>query len=257
MTQADDYPAAVARELAARGSGFLRNVIREEGVTCDVCGTPVNVGWRDCRPCQLRRSMVGIADLVAPLAYCIEGEQSYEVFRGYKDSRYPAVRERHMEVIERMLFLAFISHRRCIVRRIGQNIDHYMAVPSLRGRTGIHPFAQLMAYAGLTQHSPQLAAAPGPKSDDRITSANQFVLSTDVDFSGKHVLIIDDTWTTGSHTQSAALTLRKHRASYVSVMTMARYLRPSFANNAAFIKNRLNGRDYDPNICPVTGGNCP
>lgn len=257
MTEADDYLTTVAKELAARGGGFLRNVIREEGITCDVCGTPVSTGWRDCRACQLRRSIVGTADLVAPLAYCIEGEQSYEVFRGYKDSRYPAVREKHMEVIERMLFLAFVLHRRCIVRQMGQNIDYYVAVPSLRGRPGIHPFAQVMADAGLTQDSPQLVAAPDAKSDERITSADQFVLPSGTDLSGTHVLIIDDTWTTGSHTQSAALTLRNHGASVVSVMTMARYLRPSFANNAAFIKNRLHGRDYNPNICPVTGAECP
>lgn len=87
-----------------------------------------------------------------------------------------------MEVIERMLFLAFVLHRRCIVRQMGQNIDYYVAVPSLRGRPGIHPFAQVMADAGLTQDSPQLVAAPDAKSDERITSADQFVLPSGTDY---------------------------------------------------------------------------
>ena len=37
---------------------------------------------------------------------------------------------------------------------------------------------------------------------------------------------------------------------------MSRYLRPTYANNAEFMRTRLQ-RDYDPTVCPVTGGDCP
>jgi orotate phosphoribosyltransferase len=71
-----------------------------------------------------------------------------------------------------------------------------------------------------------------------------------------HVMILDDTWTTGSRTQSAALALRRYGARYVTVMVISRYLRPRFDNNAEFITARLRP-DYSPDICPVTGGDCP
>lgn len=63
--------------------------------------------------------------------------------------------------------------------------------------------------------------------------------------------------TRGSNTQSAALALRRHGAKYVSVMVMGRVLAPGYMNNAAFIRERLYGRDYDPYMCPVTGSDCP
>ena len=139
---------------------------------------------------------------------------------------------------------------------IGAKIDRYLAVPSLSGRSGRHPFMQRTNDLGLTHESPRLVAAVGTTSA-RILSADQFALfPQDLDLSGKHVLILDDTWTQGSRTQSAALTLLRHGARYVSVMVMSRYLRPSYGNNAEFIRTRLR-RDYDPAICPVTGGDCP
>ena len=67
------------------------------------------------------------------------------------------------------------------------------------------------------------------------------------------MLLLDDTWTSGSRTQSAALTLRRCGAAYVSVLVIGRYLKPG--PNAEFIKTRLHG-DYDPYRCPVTGGGC-
>ena len=68
--------------------------------------------------------------------------------------------------------------------------------------------------------------------------------------------VLDDTWTTGSRSLSAALALHDAGADHVSVMVVGRWLSPTFVNNAEFIKTRLQ-RDYDPRICPVTGGDCP
>lgn len=256
MTAEDELYAEVAGELAGAAGGYLRNVIREPHVTCSVCGTPVQPEYSHCYVCNQHRSTAGIADLVVPLTYSIEGQQSYQVFRGYKDHPTAAVRAKHTWIIERLLFLGFVHHKRCIDRRVGAKVDRYLGIPSLSGRNGPHPFMQRTNELGLTHESPRLIAAPGATSA-RILSADQFALvPQDLDLSGRHVLIFDDTWTQGSRTQSAALQLRRHGAKHVSVMVMSRYLRPSYGNNAEFIRTRL-GRDYDPTICPVTGGDCP
>ncbi|MBB3606353.1 putative amidophosphoribosyltransferase [Mycolicibacterium sp. BK556] len=53
-----------------------------------------------------------------------------------------------------------------------------------------------------------MAAAPHA-TEDRIVTDEQFVLCPPIDLTGQHALILDDTWTTGSRAQSAALTLRR------------------------------------------------
>jgi hypothetical protein len=200
-----------------------------------------------------------VADLVVPLVYSIMAQQSYEVFRSYKDSLSAETREDHAWVVARLFYLGVKLHRPCIAKRLGQNIDRYLTVPSLRGRPGPHPFSQMVIDTGLIDAgAPRLVAAPTAKSDDRRVSGDQFLMTPgDVDMTGEHVLILDDSWTTGSHTQSASLTLRGRGTKYVSVMVTSRVLRPGYADNASFIKNRLHGRDYDSRICPVTGGDCP
>jgi predicted amidophosphoribosyltransferase len=68
--------------------------------------------------------------------------------------------------------------------------------------------------------------------------------------------VIDDTWTTGGHAQSAALALRVAGATRVSVLVVARWLKEDYGDNKQFIDD-LRGRDYDPSICPWTGAKCP
>ena len=69
------------------------------------------------------------------------------------------------------------------------------------------------------------------------------------------MLVLDDTWTTGSNAQSAALTLRRAGAAAVSVMVVGRWLNPRFGATARFVAGLQ--REYNPDLCPVTGGLCP
>jgi hypothetical protein len=52
------------------------------------------------------------------------------------------------------------------------------------------------------------------------------------------------------------LAVRRAGAAAVSVMVVGRWLSPDRRGTADFIATRLR-RDYDPNICPLTGGDCP
>ena len=73
---------------------------------------------------------------------------------------------------------------------------------------------------------------------------------------GKHVLVIDDVWTTGCNAQSAALMLRRAGAAAVTVMVVGRWLNPCYGANAEFIGVRLK-QNFDVRVCPVTGNQCP
>jgi orotate phosphoribosyltransferase len=71
-----------------------------------------------------------------------------------------------------------------------------------------------------------------------------------------HVLLIDDTWTTGGHAQSAVLSLREAGATRVSVLVVARWLKADYADNKQFIAD-MRTRDFSTRICPWTGEGCP
>jgi hypothetical protein len=241
--------------LVRQAGGYLRNVIREPFITCAVCGTPVD-GYQRCYRCSQHRMTVGVADLVAPLTYGIERTQSAILLRHYKDDVSAEARARHSRLIRRLLYLGIMKHQKCIEQRVGKPASVRVTVPSRNRRPGVHPFTAI-AQAMKAIDDDQLALAPARGAiNDRVVSASQFEIVPKRSLSGQHILVLDDTWTTGSNTQSAALTLRQAGAEHVSVMVVGRWLSQTFGKNAEFIKTRLR-RDYDPGICPVTGGDCP
>lgn len=70
------------------------------------------------------------------------------------------------------------------------------------------------------------------------------------------MLLLDDTWATGGHAQSAALGLRSAGAAHISLLVAARWIKTDYGDNAVFLRS-LADRDYDPEVCPWTGGGCP
>lgn len=248
-------PAAeVRRALVASAGGYLRNVLRRPGVTCAVCAAPVD-GFVRCWRCEQHRRNAGLADLVVPLTYAIGGTQSATLLWHYKDDPVRKVRDRHSLLINWLLFLGISEHQRCIGVVAGMPVSVRVAIPSMSGRSGVHPFTALARRMNAVTESPALVPAPGATCD-RVVSAGKFVLEPAVRLTGKHVLILDDTWTTGSNAQSAALTLRAAGAERVSVMVVGRWLSVRYGNTGRFISEHLEN-DFDPGICPVTGGNCP
>jgi hypothetical protein len=86
--------------------------------------------------------------------------------------------------------------------------------------------------------------------------ADKFALEPAGAAEGKHVLVLDDVWTTGANAQSAALALRRAGACAVSVVVAGRWLSPDHPLTAPFVAASLTG-EYDLSVCPVTGGRCP
>jgi hypothetical protein len=251
----DDDTAAVAQQLVRRAGGYLRNPIRESGATCGVCTTPVD-GFDRCFVCQSAYDATpGLADLVIPLTYGIAGAQSGFLLRAYKDNPDARVRQQQGRVINWLLYLAILVHEGCIGRGVGVEVSRRLAVPSIRGRVGVHPFDVIARQMNATRESSRLAVSQVDMGE-RIVSVDSFALDPETDLAGQHVLILDDTWTTGASAQSAVLAARRAGAAAVSVLVVGRWLRPEFGHNAQFIKKRL-ARDYDPWICPVTGAECP
>jgi hypothetical protein len=238
-------------EAAAVPLGFLGNVVREPMRTCRVCAAPVD-GYELCWRCRDHQRISGLADVVAPLAYAIDGTESAAVLRNYKNHPLRCERERCGSIVGELLRLGTSLHERCLDAVVGLPVSARVVIPSLTSRIGTHPMISIAESLGLIGDvvlRPALDARC-----DRVVDPEKFTVDGAV--AGRHVLVLDDVWTTGSNAQSATLALRRAGAAAVSVVVIARWLTARHPLSAKFVCERL-GEDYNPLACPVTGHRCP
>jgi hypothetical protein len=244
-------PEAAARlsaALVAQAGGYLHNTVRQELVTCAVCATPVT-GFRLCYQCQRRRGRAGLADATGFLSYAVAGRQSGYVMQGYKAR--PPVPE-HRTIVTLLVLLGLARHAGCAGRN-GSLVTHWATVPSLPAQPGEHALHAIVSR--LAPGREVVLAAAEDVEYARDLDPGHFRAAAPLP-AGAHVLVVDDTWARGGHAQSAVLALRAAGAARVSVLVAARWINEEYGGNAAFIRG-LAGRDYDPAICPWTGGDCP
>jgi hypothetical protein len=94
------------------------------------------------------------------------------------------------------------------------------------------------------------------RPNDHEDSARAFNAShfTVLPMAGTHVLLLDDTWTTGGHLQSASAALKAAGVRQVTGLAIARWLDPSWHTTRSFIDELIE--DFDPKLCPYTGAPC-
>jgi hypothetical protein len=172
----------------------------------------------------------------------------------YKDLEAPV---KHNQTLLSVLLLAALDlHGGCIEHRLGQDLDAWAFVPSIRtDRTGIHPLHVVAKRAGVTLPEIELVAGERADSERRSTSTDRFTIAAHSQVSDRHVLLIEDTWTSGGNAQSAALTLRAGGAASVTIVALARWLKPEEQRTGEFVTSRLT-RDYDPRVCPLSDPDC-
>ena len=234
--------------LVLSAGGYLRNPIREPDETCKVCTTPVD-GWSRCYVCS-RVTSPDVADATAFLTYAVRDKQSGYVMRGYKAPR--PVKE-HVEIVAMMVWLALSMHQDCPAKLGRMPVTHWATVPSLPAKDGEHQLHHIVTSIGLGAEATLRAAADARYPRD--VNPDHFMADNDLG-DRSHVLLIDDTWASGGHAQSAAIALHRAGAARVSLLVVARWVNENFGDNAKFLRG-LTGRDYDPAICPWTGGGCP
>jgi hypothetical protein len=235
--------------LVTEAGGYLNNTVLQSGLTCRTCRTPVTGGWPRCYPCneQLRQFSSGLADHTAFLTYAIEGAQSAFTMYRYKDET-PS--ETPHRIVTLLTLTGLLLHTECLNRVAGLPVTAWVAVPSLRGRLNTHPLRNILAPFTPGQEIP---ATPRITTGSRNTDAGLFHMPRLP--SGSHVLVIDDTWASGSHAQSMALSARAAGAERISVLIVARWIKPEFAENRRFITEHLN-KLYDPRVCPWDTSAC-
>jgi hypothetical protein len=192
------------------------------------------------------------SDATAFLVYAMRGQQSHFVLRTYKAS-WP-VRELR-RIIALLCQVGLTLHARCVGRILGVPVTHWATVPSLPAKAVEHPLHEIVNSITSGRREVRITASSRLSGSPRQLNAEHFQVSMPIP-ADSHVLLIDDTRTTGGHAQSATMALRAAGVKVVSVLALARFLKDDFADNAEFIRNRLT-RDYDPFQCPWTGDSCP
>lgn len=102
-----------------------------------------------------------------------------------------------------------------------------VAVPSTSGRTA-HPLRKLVAgtVEGTDQNHADLLTVARTDLGQREHSADRYKATRQL--RGRNLLVIDDTWTTGAHAQSASAALKTAGAAGVAVLTIGRWFNPDF-----------------------------
>ncbi|MEV0275064.1 hypothetical protein AB0I22_01570 [Streptomyces sp. NPDC050610] len=256
-----DGRAARSAEIIARTrftDHFLAPVRAARGI-CAVCAGPLADGGALCSACAAHRRQAQelgaeTADRAVFVAYSVAGSQSDWDMHRYKAASPGPANPSWMRTAGLAAHFG-VMHRACLdAGRFGP-VDAFAVVPSLGGRPTPHPLETLAAYLLPRLPAVALSAAAGDRGDSdqrRVFQHDFFAVSDHEAVCGRHIVLVDDTWVTGSHLQSAAAALRQAGAVRVTGLILARRLRPDWGTNADFISERLV-RPYDVAVCPVGG----
>lgn len=233
------------RFLVAYGGGYLRNTRWASDYTCDYCtGIPGNPDFQNCYQCGNDYAYRDeTSDLRGFVSYGWDNSQSATVMYGYKDALGNRQAQR---VVNVMLFYALHEHFGCTAHPQYGQPSMWATVPSLRQRP--HPPVLHSMTASLLRNMPeaQMVASADVRSPRSLRPENFTVISP---VTAMHILLIDDTWTTGGHAESAAAALKRAGAARVTLLVLARWLDPRRGNTEEFIRTELT-QDFDPDLCP-------
>jgi hypothetical protein len=209
-------------------------------------------------PVRSHDAIPGLPDAHGFMTYASRAEpiqQSGWVMRQYKDPIPIPSAERTVRLLTA---LAVRGHRHCPSQLVGVPLTAWAYVPSLPVRHGtVHPLAAILRSLARPGSVEIVLDGVDNPADPRALDPANFTVRSGVP-DGAHVLLIEDTWVSGGHAQSAALALRLAGAAHVSLLALARWLWVGWDETTdAWIRSHLAAVDYNPDICPWTQQACP
>ena len=253
----DSRVASIGPLLVSVAGGYLRNVGNRPG-TCATCRTPTRSMPR-CSQCEARVGMAGLPDALGFMIYAGFLDPIHQAGRVMWDYKNPSLNSKSaLGVVGLLAALGLTGHVACLTRVVGTPVDAWATVPSLPPKPERpHPLnliTERLSSQGSIQVQLQGTSEP---VNPRSVSADHFTVTSN-NAGGRHVLLIDDTWTSGGHALSATLALRAAGADHVSVLVLARWLTLGWeATTQEWARAALSSPDFDPEVCPWTQGACP
>lgn len=237
--------------LSDHYANFLVHPLLPGPGVCQICRGPAKVGYPTCWQCQQANSILGpgVGDAVVPVSLALKGEQYANELWRYKNTTGPQQRYFRMGLAA-VLWRFLALHEPCIADHCAvPAFDVVTTVPSTSGRAD-HPLRTMVAdMVGATsgRHHDLLTSTPDALTLGRAASLARY---TSAALWGENVLLIDDTWTTGHHAQSAAAALKAAGAGSVAIVVLGRHLNISYGNTATFVEQaRLRRFTWD--VCAL------
>jgi hypothetical protein len=184
-------------------------------------------------------------DVYAPVSYSIDGEQLHRALAGYKRIG-GSVGRRLGRELAAVLWRHLEAHERCLARAAG--VGRFTVVTAVPAgdpqRDHAHPLHGLLGeligptrerYERLLCHNSPEAA---PRTFDRRRYRTLRPLA------GEHVLLVDDTWTTGASAQSAAAALKLGGATTVAAVTIGRHVHRHWHGNDRLLRSLQTPFDW-------------
>jgi adenine/guanine phosphoribosyltransferase-like PRPP-binding protein len=174
------------------------------------------------------------------------GDQLHTVLRGYKDSRIESVRAKFAIQVAAFFGRFIRDHGECIREAAGENWDGLVVVPSSHGREGVHPLAAAIGLiSGMELPVVDCLVATGIAVEHNKPAEAAYIATSGAQ--GRRVLLIDDTYTTGAHLQSAATSLSRAGAQVLAAVVIGRVMDANFnEENARLLRAaRRKGFRFD------------
>lgn len=247
----------VKRSLVENAGGYLRNTVHIPGETCSKCrGTKLRTGFHTCYPCDWIYGSA--ADLVGSMIYGVSDAQSGKLMHQYKLT---PQRQSLVQRVRSLVTVGVKDHFDCVRLLLGKEPTRWATVPSLKNIGSDHPFRKLILTPMLgAEYEVEVKASAMAKEkseqERREFNLDLYELASEVP-NGGHVLLIDDTWTSGGHIQSVAAALKRGGAARVAALAVARWLDTNDSRTKRIYNELIKPRPYSPEVCPWTGGGCP
>jgi predicted amidophosphoribosyltransferase len=245
---------ATVLELSAPYENHLLPVLPSSAGVCAVCHSFVAGDWPLCYQCnQAVRLLPKTADALGFVALAVKGEQLARDLSVYKNSQSLQARTRPRLGLAAVLWRWMESHERCLATEAGTDgFQVVTTVPSTSGREQ-HPLDHVvgtMVQPTADRFRSLLRRRPND-TGGREFGVDRFEVINGGG-AGNSVLIIDDTFTSGSHAQSAAAALKDSGAESVAVLCIGRHFNRQQdgeeyrqAADAYYRRSRVLGWNWD------------
>jgi predicted amidophosphoribosyltransferase len=215
------------RELTEPYENFMLSPRHGPGV-CRTCFN-FTAGYERCYACE---QLPNVLDAIVPISYSVAHEQLHHALASYKRLSGEVAR-RLMLQLAAVLWRFLELHEGCIAGAAGTSGFRVVTtVPSSdRSRDDRHPLRSIVAeLVGATRerYEPTLGRSR-TEVKPRTFDPEKFVVRSSM--RGESVLLIDDTWTTGSNAQSAAAALKAAGAGRVAAVAIGRHINREWREN--------------------------
>jgi predicted amidophosphoribosyltransferase len=211
-------------EAAATYASAMRNILPSgDTVICSICRTFIDPTYATCRTCDRQANAL---DIVVPISYSEHLGQLHDALRGYKDG-VPQVRSYAMPRLAAILWKFLDMHEECIAGAASvDSFDLVTTVPSSTPEKDEQrsSFRTIVSWCRpIADRYERVLEATGEVPGGRTVDPRRYRAKSRLD--GLDVLLLDDTWASGGHAQSAALALRNAGTRTVALVVIGRHLR--------------------------------